>query len=115
MDPGAIAAASLLQCLFSIRSERALVEHIDFNMMYRGFVGSWTSENAISMSRKPFDFQEPVYPTSRKTPSVDRKGLLYFLYARSGALLGRAFRMTLIAASGPLRIISSLILPKETH
>ncbi|CAM5440484.1 IS5 family transposase ISPst12 [Thauera mechernichensis] len=31
--------ASLLQCLFSIRSERALVEHIDFKMIYRWFLG----------------------------------------------------------------------------
>jgi len=30
--------ASLLQCLFSIRSERALVEHIDFNMLYQPMV-----------------------------------------------------------------------------
>lgn len=31
--------ASLLQCLFSIRSERALVEDIDFNLLFRWFVG----------------------------------------------------------------------------
>lgn len=37
--PEQLLRASLLQCLFSIRSERALVEHIDFNMMYRWFVG----------------------------------------------------------------------------
>ena len=37
--PERLLRASLLQCLFSIRSERALVEHIDFNMMYRWFVG----------------------------------------------------------------------------
>ena len=30
---------ALLQCLFSIRSERALIEHLDFNMMFRWFVG----------------------------------------------------------------------------
>ena len=37
--PERLLRASLLQCLFSIRSERALVEHLDFNMMYRWFVG----------------------------------------------------------------------------
>ena len=37
--PERLLRASLLQCLFSIRSERALVEHIDFNMMFRWFVG----------------------------------------------------------------------------
>ncbi len=31
--------ASLLQILFSIRSERQLIEHIDFNLLYRWFVG----------------------------------------------------------------------------
>src|SRR5574338_31193 len=36
--PERLLRALLLQCLFSIRSERALVEHIDFNMMYRWFV-----------------------------------------------------------------------------
>ena len=39
IEPERLLRASLLQCLFSIRSERALVEHIDFNMMYRWFVG----------------------------------------------------------------------------
>jgi|JI10StandDraft_1071094.scaffolds.fasta_scaffold635680_1 transposase len=37
--PERLLRALLLQCLFSIRSERALIEHIDFNMMYRWFVG----------------------------------------------------------------------------
>lgn len=37
--PERLLRASLLQCLFSIRSERALVEHIDFNLMFRWFVG----------------------------------------------------------------------------
>ena len=37
--PERLLRASLLQCLSSIRSERALVEHIDFNMMFRWFVG----------------------------------------------------------------------------
>jgi transposase len=31
--------ASLLKVLFSIRSERQLVEQIDFNLLYRWFVG----------------------------------------------------------------------------
>ena len=37
--PERLLRALLVQCLFSIRSERALIEHIDFNMMYRWFVG----------------------------------------------------------------------------
>ena len=39
LAPERLLRASLLQCLVSIRSERALVEHIDFNLMYRWFVG----------------------------------------------------------------------------
>lgn len=39
IPPERLLRALLLQCLFSIRSERALIEHIDFNMMYRWFVG----------------------------------------------------------------------------
>ena len=37
--PERLLRALLLQCLFSIRSERALIEHLDFNMMFRWFVG----------------------------------------------------------------------------
>lgn len=37
--PERLLRALLVQCLFSIRSERALIEYIDFNMMYRWFVG----------------------------------------------------------------------------
>lgn len=42
--PERLLRASLLQCLFSIRSERALVEHIEFNMMFRWFVGMTLDE-----------------------------------------------------------------------
>ncbi len=31
--------ASLIQVLYSIRSERQLVQHIDFKLLYRWFVG----------------------------------------------------------------------------
>jgi transposase len=39
IPPERLLRASLLQALFSIRSERQLVEHIDFNLLYRWFVG----------------------------------------------------------------------------
>ena len=48
--PERLLRASLLQCLFSIRSERALVEHIDFNMMYRWFVGLTLDEAVWDLS-----------------------------------------------------------------
>ena len=37
--PERLPRASLLQTLFSIRSERQLVAHIDYNLLYRWFVG----------------------------------------------------------------------------
>ena len=39
IPPERLLKASLLQVLFSIRSERLLVEAIDFNLLYRWFVG----------------------------------------------------------------------------
>ena len=39
VPPERLLKASLLQVLFSIRSERLLVEAIDFNLLYRWFVG----------------------------------------------------------------------------
>jgi transposase len=37
--PERLLRASLIQTLFTIRSERQLVEHIEYNMLYRWFVG----------------------------------------------------------------------------
>ena len=39
IPPEFLLRASLLQILYTIRSERQLVEHIDFNLLYRWFVG----------------------------------------------------------------------------
>jgi transposase len=39
IPPERLLRASLLQVLFTIRSERQLVQHIDFNLLYRWFVG----------------------------------------------------------------------------
>ena len=39
IPPERLLRASLIQTLFSIRSERQLVQHIDFNLLYRWFVG----------------------------------------------------------------------------
>jgi transposase len=37
--PERLLRASLIQMLFTIRSERQLAEHIEYNMLYRWFVG----------------------------------------------------------------------------
>jgi transposase len=39
IPPEFLLRASLLQILYTIRSERQLVEHVDFNLLYRWFVG----------------------------------------------------------------------------
>jgi transposase len=39
IPPERLLRASLIQTLFSIRSERQLVQHIDYNLLYRWFVG----------------------------------------------------------------------------
>lgn len=39
IPPECLLRASLIQTLFSIRSERQLVQHIDFHLLYRWFVG----------------------------------------------------------------------------
>ena len=39
IPPERLLRASLIQTLFSIRSERQLVSHIDYNLLYRWFVG----------------------------------------------------------------------------
>lgn len=39
IPPERLLRVSLLQILFYIRSERQLAEHIDFNLLYRWFVG----------------------------------------------------------------------------
>ena len=50
--------ASLLQVLFTIRSERQLVEHIEYNVLYRWFVG--------------LDIDDPVWDHSTFTQNRDR-------------------------------------------
>ena len=37
--PERLLRASLIQTLHSIRSERALVDHLEYNLLYRWFVG----------------------------------------------------------------------------
>jgi len=39
IPPERLLKALLLQVLYSIRSERVLVEHLDYNMLFRWFVG----------------------------------------------------------------------------
>jgi transposase len=50
IPPERLLRASLLQTLFSIRSERQLVAHIDYNLLYRWFVGLGIDEEVWNHS-----------------------------------------------------------------
>ena len=67
IPPERLLRASLIQTLFSIRSERQLVQHIEFNLLYRWFVG--------------LDMDDPVWDHSSFTKNRDR--LLNEAVARS--------------------------------
>jgi transposase len=58
IPPERLLKALLLQILFTIRSERALMEHIRFNLLYRWFVG--------------LDLQDPVWDASTFSKNRDR-------------------------------------------
>jgi len=58
VPPERLLRASLIQVLFSIRSERQLVQHIEFNLLYRCFVG--------------LDMDDPVWDHSTFTKNRDR-------------------------------------------
>lgn len=58
IPPERLLRAQMLQILFSIRSERQLVERIDYDMMFRWFVG--------------MDLDEPVWNHSTFTKNRDR-------------------------------------------
>lgn len=67
VPPERLLRASLLQTLYSIRSERQLVQHIDYNLLYRWFVG--------------LDMDDEVWDHS--TFSVNRDRLLNETIARA--------------------------------
>ncbi len=58
IPPERLLKGLLLQVLFTIRSERALMEHIRFNLLYRWFVG--------------LDLQDPVWDASTFSKNRDR-------------------------------------------
>ena len=56
--PERLLRASLLQTLFTIRSERQLVQHIEYNLLYRWFVG--------------MNIDEPIWNHSAFSANQDR-------------------------------------------
>jgi transposase len=76
IPPERLLRASLIQTLYTIRSERQLVQHIEYNLLYRWFVG--------------LDMDDPVWDHSSFTKNRDR--LLNETVARAffGKVLGLA-------------------------
>ena len=67
IPPERLLRASLLQTLFSIRSERQLAAHIDYNLLYRWFVGLGMDEevwNHSTFSAKLITLLVPKHPSS---------------------------------------------------
>lgn len=58
IPPERLLRASLIQTLYTIRSERQLVQHIEYNLLYRWFVG--------------LDMDDPVWDHSSFTKNRDR-------------------------------------------
>lgn len=48
--PERLLRASLLQVLYSVRSERLLCEQLDYNLLFRWFVGLWADERVFDHS-----------------------------------------------------------------
>ena len=75
IPPERLLRASLLQLLYSIRSERQLVERLEFDMLFRWFVGLSIDENMFDASTfsRNRDLQEPrppAHPRDRARVSV---------------------------------------------
>lgn len=64
--------ASLLQVLFSIRSERQLVQHLDFNLLYRWFVGLTQDDPGVGPLQLQRQSRAPVERAHH--PTVLRAG-----------------------------------------
>jgi hypothetical protein len=87
IPPGKLIRALLLQVLYSIRSERLLIEQLDYNLLFRWFVGL-----AIDGAVGPVN----VLGSSRET--VEREHCVEVLLqdslasGRAGALIRRAIQ-----------------------
>ena len=67
IPPEKLLRAQLLQMLYSIRSERLLMEEIDYSMLFRWFVGlNWTKRSG-TRPRSPRTATDCWRPTWRKS------------------------------------------------
>ena len=77
IPPERLLRASLIQTLYSIRSERQLVQHIDYNLLYRWFVGLnmddkvWDHSTFRGSKPKPQKFPSSQIKVSHERVQVD--------------------------------------------
>ena len=71
VDPaGALLRAALLQLLYSIRSERQLVERLEFDLLFGWFVGLTIDEKAFDASTFLKEPRPLAHPGDRARVSV---------------------------------------------
>ena len=70
IPPERLLRASLLQLLYSIRSERQLVERIEFDMLFRWFVGLSIDEKVFDASTFLKERRPPAHARDRARVSV---------------------------------------------
>ncbi len=85
IPPEMLLQATLLQALFSVRSERLLMEQIDYNLLFRWFVGLpmdasiqpspfWTQCRTTEFHRARLEPPPPADFTNRKGAQPDLQG-----------------------------------------
>lgn len=72
IPPERLIRASLLQMLFSVRSERQLMEQMDYNLMFRWFVGLGIDDPVWGEGRPGIDPVDQFSPERAKPRAVGR-------------------------------------------
>ena len=70
IPPERLLRASLLQLLYSVRSERQLVERLEFDMLFRWFVGLTIDEKRVRRLDLLEEPRPPAHPRDRARVSV---------------------------------------------
>lgn len=75
IPPERLIRASLLQILFSVRSERQLMEQMDYNLMFRWFVGLGIDDPVWGEGRLGIDPVDQFSPERVEPRAEDRRFL----------------------------------------
>jgi hypothetical protein len=73
IPPERLIRASLVQILFSVRSERQLMEQMDYNLMFRWFVGLGIDDPVWGEGRPGLDPVDQVSPERAKPRAKGRR------------------------------------------